>query len=144
MTIESGQPDGTPTYSATSSVADVVHDLKDRATHAITAETHKRAEQASTGLHAVADVLTRASQDLTGEHQFFAGLLKKSADGLQSAAGSLETGDLQSGLSSLADLARRQPALFLAGSFAAGFAMARVGKTAIETGAAETAFGEGG
>ena len=50
---------------------------------------------------------------------------------LGSLASTLRTNDLQGLLGNLQDLARRQPAVFVGASLAAGFAMVRVGKVAV-------------
>ncbi|MFT3723150.1 MAG: hypothetical protein QM773_06135 [Hyphomonadaceae bacterium] len=57
----------------------------------------------------------------------------KSADGLDSVTNSLTHGDLNQCMSGVSDFARRQPAIFLGASVALGFALARVGKTALES-----------
>ena len=45
---------------------------------------------------------------------------------------SLTSGDLSQTLNGLSDFARRQPAIFLGASVALGFALSRIGKTALE------------
>lgn len=63
---------------------------------------------------------------------WLSGAFTKSAEGLDSVTGSLTRGDMSQTLNSLSDFARRQPALFIGASVALGFALSRVGKTAME------------
>ena len=56
----------------------------------------------------------------------------KTADGLERVTKALNTGDMKQTVDSLTQYARNHPALFLGLSVAAGFALARVGKTAME------------
>lgn len=64
---------------------------------------------------------------------WLSGAFNKSAEGLDSVTGSLTRGDMSQTLNSLSDFARRQPAIFIGASVALGFALSRVGKTALET-----------
>lgn len=63
---------------------------------------------------------------------WLSGALTKSAEGLDGLTDSLTRGDMGQSLNGLSDFARRQPAIFLGASVALGFALARVGKTALE------------
>ncbi len=57
---------------------------------------------------------------------------RKSADGLDNVTDSLTRGDMNDCLSGVSEFAKRQPAVFLGASVALGFALARVGKAALE------------
>jgi hypothetical protein len=76
--------------------------------------------------------LRRAAGDVEGENALIGSVLRKSADTIEKATNAIASGDLSSGLSDLNAFARRQPAIFLGVSALLGFALARVGKTAIE------------
>jgi hypothetical protein len=75
-------------------------------------------------------------RDLAGQVEqdmpWLSGAFTKSAEGLDSVTDSLTRGDFGQTLNELADFAKRQPAIFLGASVALGFALARIGKTAIE------------
>lgn len=58
--------------------------------------------------------------------------LEKTAEGFERINSALGSGDVNQLLDTARDFARRQPALFLGLSVAAGFALARVGKTAVD------------
>ncbi len=81
-------------------------------------------------LQDVAEAVHRSGEQLEGHQDWIAGLVEKGADELTTLANTLRTNDLRSLMGSLEDLARRQPALFVGASLAAGFALARVGKVA--------------
>jgi hypothetical protein len=113
-------------------VADAAQDVTDRAKQAAQQKIEAGAEKASSSLSDAANSLRRAADETSGEHAWMSALLQKGANGLESAATVVQGGDLQRGLDGIASFARREPALFLGVSLALGFAMARVGKTAIE------------
>lgn len=125
-------------------VADAAHDVADRAKQAAQQKIEQGAERTASSLGAAADSLRRAADDVRGEHTWISSLLQNGANGLDSAAQALDGGDVQRGLDGLARFARREPALFLGASLALGFALARVGKTALERGAEENAASPGG
>jgi len=74
------------------------------------------------------DIAGQVEQDMP----WLSGAFAKSADGLDSVTDSLTRGDLGQTFNALTDFAKRQPAIFLGASVALGFALARIGKTAIE------------
>ena len=78
----------------------------------------------------VAKAVHRSGEQLEGHQDWVAHLVERGADELGSLADTLRTNDLQSLLASLGSLARREPALFVGASMAAGFVMARVGRVA--------------
>jgi hypothetical protein len=88
----------------------------------------KAADQAKTAAH----TLREAAGGLNGELPWMKTALDKTADGFEHLTSALNRGDVGQALNAVSDFARRQPALFLGLSVAAGFALARVGKTAIE------------
>ncbi len=76
----------------------------------------------------MAQAVHRSGEQLEGHQDWIAGLVERGADELSTLANTLRTNDLRSLMSNLEDLARRQPALFVGASLAAGFALARVGR----------------
>jgi len=89
---------------------------------------NKAADQAKTAAH----TLREAAGGLNGDLPWMKTALNKTADGFEHLTTALNRGDVGQALSAVQDFARRQPALFMGLSVAAGFALARVGKTAIE------------
>ncbi len=89
-------------------------------------------------LEDVARAVHKSGEQLEGHQDWVAHLVERGADELTALASTLRSNDLQSLLGDLGSLARRQPALFVGASMAAGFALARVGRLAV-TAAAQTA-----
>jgi len=73
----------------------------------------------------------RSGEQLEGHQDWVAHLVERGAAELGSMATTLRKNDLQGLLGELGSLARRQPALFVGASMAAGFALARVGRLAV-------------
>lgn len=93
---------------------------------------HKGIERATSVADSTATALRRAADDVEGDNRMIGVALRKSAESIERAAQSFQGGDVSRALDDLNGFARRQPALFLGASLALGFALARVGKTAIE------------
>jgi hypothetical protein len=91
------------------------------------------ASQVSDSAHAAAQSLRHAADEVQAEHAWIGSTLRKSADCIENATRSLQGGDVNRALSDLNAFARRQPTLFLSGSLALGFVLARVGKTAMKS-----------
>ena len=79
----------------------------------------------------VAKAVHKSGEQLEQQHAWIAGIIERGADELGSLASQLRANDLSGLLANLKDLARRQPAIFVGTSMAAGFAMVRVGKLAV-------------
>lgn len=88
----------------------------------------KAADQSRTAAH----TLREAAGGLDGELPWMKTALNKTADGFEHLTSALNRGDVGQALNAVSDFARRQPALFMGLSVAAGFALARVGKTALD------------
>lgn len=123
--------DATPADAARR-IKDSASTLIDRGKEAAASTVEKGAEQARSSAQSTANALRRAADDVEGDNRWVGGALRKSADGLERAARSLEGGDISRAVDDLNGFARRNPALFLGASLAVGFALSRVGKTAIE------------
>jgi hypothetical protein len=107
--------------------ASLVGDVKDHLTSAAEDRKDGLADQ----LDDVAKAVQRSGKQLEGHQDWIAHLVDRGAHELGSLASTLRTNDLQGLLGNLQDLARRQPAVFVGASLAAGFAMVRVGKVAV-------------
>lgn len=105
-----------------------VKDVKHAALHSA---EDARAKAGDMG-HTTASRFRELAGQVEGDLPWLSGAFSKSAEGLDSVTDSLTRGDMSQCLNSLSDFARRQPAIFLGASVALGFALARVGKTALE------------
>jgi len=77
-----------------------------------------------------AKAIHKSGEQLEGDQDWIASLVERGADELAALASTLRGNDLKGLMGSLEDLARRQPAVFVGASMAAGFAMVRLGKVA--------------
>lgn len=123
--------DATPADAARR-IKDSASTVIERGKEAAASTVEQGAERMKTSADSAASALRRAADDVEGDNRWIGAALRKSADGIERAAMSLDGGDLTRTLDDLNGFARRNPALFLGASFALGFALARVGKTAVE------------
>lgn len=105
-----------------------IKDVKNAALHQVEGAREKAGEMGHTTASRFRDLAGQVEQDLP----WLSGAFTKSADGLDNVTNSLTRGDLGQTFNALTDFAKRQPAIFLGASVALGFALARIGKTAIE------------
>lgn len=82
-------------------------------------------------LEDVAKAVHRSGEQLEGHQDWVAHLVERGAAELSTLATTLRSNDLQGLLGDIGSLARRQPALFVGASMAAGFALTRVGRLAV-------------
>ena len=127
-----------------SKASETVHDAQLRSTNLgsdIAKQAEAIAETQKDGiadrLEGVAGALHRSGQDLREKEAWLAQLIDKSADEMTSFAATLRSNDFNSLLGNMQRLARRQPALFMGASVAAGFALARVGRIAVVAASSE-------
>ena len=97
----------------------------------LTSLAEDRKDELADQLDDVAKAVQRSGKELEGHQDWLAQLVERGTHELGSLATSLRNNDLQGLLGSLQDLARRQPAIFVGASLAAGFALVRVGKVAV-------------
>lgn len=102
--------------------------LKEKARETAQGVQDRAADQTRTAANTLRDTAYGLNEDLP----WMRTALNKTADGFDHLSSAINRGDVGQCLSAVQDFARRQPALFLGLSVAAGFALARVGKTAIE------------
>ncbi len=124
---------------ASTTPADSARRIKDAATHAMERgrqaamnRVHEGAERARSSAQNTTNALRRAAGDIEQDTPLLGEGLRRAADWLEQASGKLGEGDLNQVVENLNNFARRQPALFLGASLAAGFLIARLGKTALE------------
>jgi hypothetical protein len=129
--------DETPADSARR-IKDSASNLVERGKEAASQKAHEGAERVASSAQNTASALRRAASDVEPDNAWVSAALRKSADGLEQATRSLTGGDYTRGVADLNSFARRQPAIFLGAGLALGFALARVGKTAIEAATEDT------
>lgn len=83
--------------------------------------------------HTTASRFRELAGQVESDLPWLSGAFTRSAEGLDSVTNSLTRGDMSQTLNTLSDFARRQPAIFIGASVALGFALSRVGKTALES-----------
>jgi len=128
-----GGPDAAaPAGDAAQRIKDSASTLTDRAKEMVSESASEGAQKVADKAANVASALRRAADDVEGEQAWLGTALRKSADGVERATRSLDGGDLNAALADVNGFARRQPALFLGASLALGFALARIGKAAVE------------
>lgn len=90
------------------------------------------AERARTTAQSTSGALRRAADDLQDDNAWIGTGLRRAADWLEQTTSQIGQGDFNQVVENLNSFARRNPALFLGASLAAGFVIARLGKTAFE------------
>jgi len=128
------------TMSAVKQTARETADTVKSAAHTATDAVKEKARTAMDDVQAEAAAQSRTASStlretagrLDGELPWMKTALDRTADGFDHLTTALNRGDVGQALNGLSDFARRQPALFIGLSVAAGFALARVGKTAFE------------
>lgn len=113
-------------------IKDSASTLLERGKEAATQRVEQGRQTVASSAQGATSALRRAADDVEGENAMIGTVLRKSAETIEKATNALSSGDLSSGLSDLNAFARRQPVIFLGVSALLGFALARVGKTAIE------------
>ena len=121
--------------SAKDAVGDAADQAKDQAS-SLVGQVKDKALAAATdqkeGLAARIDDLAqsvhKSGEQFAGQQDWIASAIERGAAELGSLATSLRENDLGNMLGQVKSLARRQPALFVGVSLAAGFAVARLGK----------------
>ena len=93
------------------------------------AETQK--QSLADRLEDIAHAVHRSGAQLEGHQDWAAHLVERGAAELGVLANTLRRNDMTALMDNVQDLARRQPTLFTGASFAAGFALARVGRVAV-------------
>jgi hypothetical protein len=137
MDNSNGAPGASTTPAETARrLKDAASTVVDRGREAAMAKVqdtvHQGAERARTSAQSTSGALRRAADDLQDDNAWIGTGLRRAADYLEQASGQIGQGDFNQVVDGLNNFARRNPALFLGASLAAGFLIARLGKTAIE------------
>jgi hypothetical protein len=138
MEDSNGTPGAQPTPAdAARRIRDSADTVIERGKEAAQSTVERGVERAAGSAESAASALRRAADELQDDNAWIGAGLRKAAQGLERASDSLSGGNFGRALDDLNGFARRQPALFLGASLALGFALARVGKTAVERAGAD-------
>lgn len=108
----------------TEKAATLVGQVKDKATTVVESQKAGIADQIET----LARSVQKSGEQFRGQQDWIAEAIERGATELSTLATSLRESDLSEIVSNVQTFARRQPALFIGATFAAGFALARFGK----------------
>ena len=133
------KPLGEQASSAAASVKDAAVDIAGRAGDNASSLVDQVKEQATAALAGqkdgladriddIADAVHRSGSQFEGKQDWIASAIERGAAELGTLATSLRENDLASLVGQVQSIARKQPALFIGASLAAGFAVARLGK----------------
>jgi hypothetical protein len=115
----------------------IINTVKDRATEQLSNQKGR----ATDGLDAIALAVRRTTQELRGEqHETLADYVDRAATQLEQFASTLRDKDLGELLTDVKGLARRQPALFIGGSFVGGILVARFLKSSRSSNSTNTEY----
>lgn len=109
-----------------SQVKDQAAQIKDQVAETATSKLDERKDMATTGLSDVAQVVRQTSDELRSRDQaMVAGYIDQAAEQLERATKYLRGRDVREMVSDVESFARREPVLFLGGTFALGLLAAR-------------------
>jgi hypothetical protein len=120
------QGDANPVGDGAEQASSLMGTVKEKAAAAISDQKDGLADR----IDGLAGAVQESSRQFEGKQDWIAGAIERGSAELSALASSLRENDLASLLSQVKLLARRQPALFVGASLAAGFAIARLGKIA--------------
>jgi hypothetical protein len=112
--------------------------LAQRATDLGIQQADRGRETAATGIEQMADSIRRVSLDMEGDQPAIADAAQTAADQAERIARYLRETDAREIISTVEDVARRQPLVFLGGAFVLGFVAARFIKAAGGIGGSNT------
>ena len=121
--------------SASDAAGDVAGQAKDQASSLVgqvkdkaLAAANEQKEGIAGQIDQLAAAIHKSGEQFAGQQDWIASAIERCATELGSLASALRENDLSSLLAQVKTLARRQPALFVGASLAAGFAVARLSK----------------
>ena len=123
---------------AVSDAKEVVSEARERAqsisetaAHTVATTVESQKEGLAGRLDQFADVVHRSGTQFEGHQDQIAHLVERGAAEMHAFANTLRTNDTRALMTELGGFARRQPALFVGATIAAGFALSRVGRIAV-------------
>lgn len=118
------RPLGEGTSSAGEQASSLIGQAKEQAVAAISSQKEGIADR----IEELADAVHKSGAQFEGRQDWLASAIEQGAAELGTLATALRDNDLTSLVGQVQSIARRQPALFIGVSLAAGFAVARLGK----------------
>ena len=115
---------GSAAGQAKDQASSLVGQVKDKAVAAVSDQKEGLADR----LDGFVQSLHKSGEQFAGQQDWIAEAIERGASELGSLATSLRENDVASLITQVKSLAKRQPALFVGASLAAGFAVARFGK----------------
>ncbi|MBC7767611.1 MAG: hypothetical protein H7124_02380 [Phycisphaerales bacterium] len=132
METTNGTPGGSTPADSARRLKDSATTVIDRTKQAAVGKAQEGVQQLASSVQSATSALRRAADDVEGDNSIVGSALRKSADTIEQYTRSFSEGDVSRVLDDVNGFARRQPAIFLGVTFALGFALARVGKAALE------------
>ena len=105
--------------------------ISETAVHGVSTTLESQKEGLAGRLDEFADVVHRSGTQFEGHQDQIAHLVERGAAEMHAFANTLRTNDTKALMTELGGFARRQPALFVGATIAAGFALSRVGRVAV-------------
>jgi len=105
----------------------------DRTKQAAVDKAQEGVQHLASGVQTATSALRRAADDINLDNSLIGAALRKSADSIDQATRAFSDGNISRVVDDVNGFARRQPAIFLGVTFALGFALARIGKAALES-----------
>lgn len=125
--------DGTQSASATEDMRREASKLGDQARASLESSVDAARDTMAENVSRAGEAL-HAAADRLGRDDTFGGLIEAAAGQLDSASTALRNRDMTDLIYDVGDFARRQPALFIGGAVAAGFALGRLATAGTRTG----------
>lgn len=105
-----------------------VQSVSGQARQKLTGALDGQKNAAADALAKLADTVQRSGEQFQGQQDWIASAIGRGAEELNTLAGALRDRDIGALVADIQAFARRRPALFIGATFAAGFAVARIGK----------------
>jgi len=134
MDNSNGTPGASPTPADSARrLKETATTVVDRTKQAAVDKAQEGVQHLASGVQTATSALRRAADDINLDNSLIGAALRKSADSIDQATRAFSDGDISRVVDDVNGFARRQPAIFLGVTFALGFALARIGKAALES-----------
>ncbi len=134
MDNTNGTPGASPTPADSARrLKETATTVVDRTKQAAVDKAQEGVQHLASGVQTATSALRRAADDINLDNSLIGAALRKSADSIDQATRAFSDGDISRVVDDVNGFARRQPAIFLGVTFALGFALARIGKAALES-----------
>lgn len=134
MDNSNGTPGASPTPADSARrLKETATTVVDRTKQAAVDKAQEGVQHLASGVQTATSALRRAADDINVDNSLIGAALRMSADSIDQATRAFSDGDISRVVDDVNGFARRQPAIFLGVTFALGFALARIGKAALES-----------